>query len=60
MNTALKMDKGLATTDMIIEAKQAQKNLQETGLHITLAELQQWRNQLKNNPNAPAPKPYEY
>ena len=59
MNTAVKINKGLATTDMIIEAKQAQENLQKTGLHITLNELNEWRDKLKTNPHAPAPKAHK-
>ncbi|MBQ9725694.1 MAG: hypothetical protein IJV56_10235 [Neisseriaceae bacterium] len=59
MNTAVKINKGLATTDMIIEAKQAKENLQKTGLHITLAELKEWRDKLKTNPNAPAPQAHK-
>ncbi|MBR5674987.1 MAG: hypothetical protein IKX14_00920 [Neisseriaceae bacterium] len=59
MNTAVKIPQGLATSDMVREAMLAEQKWQQTGLHITLSELKQWKEQLKSNPNAPLPKPHK-
>ncbi|MBP3194056.1 MAG: hypothetical protein J6M05_00090 [Cardiobacteriaceae bacterium] len=59
MNTPTKTKTGLATPDMLKDAAKAEKNLQQTGLHITLEELQNWRDKLKNHPQVSSPKPHK-
>lgn len=58
MNTAVEISQGLATSDMVREAMLAEQKWQQTGLHITLSELQQWKEQLKINLQTPMPKPH--